>query len=99
MSPGSGLTSAPSSPTTNTSPDRRFLISQLPLLSTPSPNPSSTDLAVTVLIPAFNEEESISGTVEAIRKFEPYACRRLEIIVINDGSSDRTGEIARTLAR
>jgi glycosyltransferase involved in cell wall biosynthesis len=51
---------------------------------------------VTVLIPAFNEEESITGTVEAIRQFEPYV-RALEIIVINDGSSDKTGEIARGL--
>jgi len=62
----------------------------------PSPTPAVTDLAVTVLIPAFNEEESISSTVEAIRKFEQYV-RALEIIVINDGSSDRTGEIARKL--
>ena len=62
----------------------------------PSPTPVTTDLSVTVLIPAFNEEESITGTVEAIRQFEPYV-RALQIIVINDGSSDRTGEIARTL--
>lgn len=65
----------------------------------PTPAPAAiatTDISVTVLIPAFNEEESISGTVEAIRKFEPYV-RALEIIVINDGSSDRTGEIARGL--
>lgn len=62
----------------------------------PAATPATSDLAVSVLIPAFNEEESISGTVEAIRKFEPYV-RALEIIVINDGSADRTGEIARTL--
>jgi glycosyltransferase involved in cell wall biosynthesis len=66
------------------------------LSTTPSPTPVATDLAVTVLIPAFNEEESISNTVETIRKFEAHV-RALEIIVINDGSSDRTGEIARTL--
>jgi glycosyltransferase involved in cell wall biosynthesis len=66
------------------------------LSTTPSPTPAATDLAVTVLIPAFNEEESISTTVETIRKFEPHV-GALEIIVINDGSSDRTGEIARTL--
>jgi glycosyltransferase involved in cell wall biosynthesis len=70
------------------------------LSTTPSPTPTAplsvTDIAVTVLIPAFNEEESITGTVEAIRKFEQHV-RALEIIVINDGSSDRTGEIARGL--
>ncbi len=51
---------------------------------------------MTVLIPAFNEEESIASTVAAIKKFEEYV-QALEIIVINDGSSDRTGEIARAL--
>jgi glycosyltransferase involved in cell wall biosynthesis len=61
-----------------------------------TPSPTATDLAVTVLIPAFNEEESITNTVETIRKFEAHV-GALEIIVINDGSSDRTGEIARTL--
>jgi glycosyltransferase involved in cell wall biosynthesis len=64
---------------------------------TPTPDTvTQLDIGVSVLIPAFNEEESITGTVEAIRKFKEYV-RDFEIIVINDGSSDRTGEIARTL--
>jgi len=54
------------------------------------------DLGLSVLIPAYNEEESIAGTVEAIRQ-HASCVRDLEIIVINDGSKDRTGEIARTL--
>ena len=61
-----------------------------------SPSPQTTDISVTVLIPAFNEEESITATVEAIGKFRNQV-RALEIIVINDGSSDRTGEIVRGL--
>jgi glycosyltransferase involved in cell wall biosynthesis len=67
-------------------------------IASPAPVTSSQtyDLSLTVLIPAYNEEESIAGTVEAIRQHA--ACvRELEIIVINDGSKDRTGEIARTL--
>lgn len=55
-----------------------------------------SEITVSVLIPAYNEEESISGTVEAIRKYAGMV-KALEIIVINDGSRDRTGEIARTL--
>lgn len=54
------------------------------------------DISVTVLIPAFNEEESIAKTVEAIRQ-HAASVREMEIIVINDGSKDRTGEIAATL--
>ena len=55
-----------------------------------------SEITVSVLIPAYNEEESITGTVEAIRKYAGMV-KALEIIVINDGSRDRTGEIARTL--
>lgn len=55
-----------------------------------------SEITVSVLIPAYNEEESITGTVEAIRKYAGVV-KAMEIIVINDGSRDRTGEIARTL--
>ena len=58
--------------------------------------PKIFDIGLSVLIPAYNEEESIASTVEAIRK-HASCVRELEIIVINDGSKDRTGEIARNL--
>ncbi len=64
--------------------------------STPETATKTFDIGLSVLIPAYNEEESIAGTVEAIRK-HASCVRELEIIVINDGSKDRTGEIARTL--
>ena len=54
------------------------------------------ELEVTVLIPAFNEEGSLASTVEAI--FTAIGgIKALEVIVIDDGSTDRTGEIARSL--
>lgn len=56
----------------------------------------ATQISVSVLIPAFNEEGSLAATVEAILRHRA-AFREMEIIVINDGSRDRTGEIARTL--
>jgi len=56
------------------------------------PVPAS-ELSVSVLIPAFNEEGAIAATVETIRQQAPYV-KELEIVVINDGSSDRTSEIA-----
>lgn len=52
--------------------------------------------SVSVLIPACNEEESLADTVAAIEKHRTLF-RQMEIIVINDGSQDRTAEIARTL--
>lgn len=51
---------------------------------------------VTVLIPALNEEESLANTISSIEKHRAVF-KDLEVIVINDGSRDRTGEIARTL--
>ena len=56
----------------------------------------SPQIEVSVLIPAYNEEVSLASTVETILK---QAChfKSMEIIVINDGSRDRTAEIARTL--
>ena len=52
--------------------------------------------SVSVLIPAYNEEGALADTIAAIEKHRA-AFAEMEIIVINDGSNDRTGEIARTL--
>ncbi|HCN27246.1 MAG TPA: glycosyltransferase family 2 protein [Verrucomicrobiales bacterium] len=53
---------------------------------------------VTVLIAAFNEEREIERTV--INKLsQDYPPDRLEVIVISDGSTDRTDEIVEKLAR
>jgi len=47
---------------------------------------------VSVIVPAYNEEKVILHTVHAILNMEyPKEC--FELIVINDNSSDRTGEI------
>lgn len=48
---------------------------------------------VNVFIPAHNEEVVIRQTLEAMKRLH-YPKDLLEIIVINDNSSDRTGEIA-----
>ncbi len=42
---------------------------------------------VSIVIPAFNEENAIASTIEDIRKYV-----NAEIIVVNDGSTDRTLE-------
>jgi cellulose synthase/poly-beta-1,6-N-acetylglucosamine synthase-like glycosyltransferase len=50
-----------------------------------------------ILIPAHNEEKVIGHTLAAMTALE-YPRDRLRIVVINDGSTDRTGEIVRSFA-
>jgi len=48
---------------------------------------------VTVIVPAYNEEKAIGKTVEALLRLS-YTNK--EIIVVDDGSTDRTLEVARS---
>jgi glycosyltransferase involved in cell wall biosynthesis len=45
----------------------------------------------TIVIPAYNEEKNIADVIRRIRKVSG----KYEIIVVDDGSADKTGEIAR----
>ncbi|MDD4938703.1 MAG: glycosyltransferase [Candidatus Omnitrophica bacterium] len=53
------------------------------------------DLSCSVIVAAYNEEENIAECVERV----PDIGREYEIIVINDGSKDKTPEILTALAR
>ena len=54
---------------------------------TASPRPT-----ISIVIPAYNEEGGIRATLEAVRAATPPGVE--EIIVVDDGSSDRTAAIA-----
>ena len=43
------------------------------------------------IVPAFNEERNIGGVLEELRAFDPG----LVVVVVSDGSSDRTAAVAR----
>ncbi|MEK6861128.1 MAG: glycosyltransferase [Nanoarchaeota archaeon] len=47
---------------------------------------------VSVVIPAYNEEETLGATLSSVLSLN-YPKDKLEIIVVNDGSTDRTKEI------
>jgi glycosyltransferase involved in cell wall biosynthesis len=53
--------------------------------------------SVSVIIPAFNEEEHIESTLKSLQNSE-YSKDLLEIIVVDNNSTDRTAAIANKLA-
>ncbi len=54
--------------------------------------------SLSVILPAFNEEANIRAVVEDAYRNIPKFAPIFEIIVVNDGSKDRTGEICDRLA-
>ncbi len=54
--------------------------------------------SITIAIPAYNEEENISTVVRDTLKKLPKYFKDYEIVVIDDGSSDETGEIVDKIA-
>ena len=63
----------------------------------PSPS-SSQQPSFSVVFPCYNEEANVENTTAAALRTFTRFCDDFEVIIINDGSSDRTGEIAERLA-
>ena len=52
---------------------------------------------VSIVIPCRNEERVIEATIRSVLALD-YPAERTEVLIVNDGSTDRTGEIARRQA-
>ena len=50
--------------------------------------------SISILVPAYNEEKTIGVTLEALRGLD-YPKDKIHLMVIDDGSTDRTSEVAR----
>lgn len=68
--------------------------SSLSLISRRERSPDGLD--VTVIIPAMNEEESIFSVVSRVHRVMKEVNISYEILVVDDGSTDLTGEAAKT---
>ena len=55
--------------------------------------------SLSVILPAFNEQDNIELVIKSALEFLPSVTSHYEIIVVDDGSSDRTPQIVDSLAR
>lgn len=54
--------------------------------------------SISIIVPAYNEEDTIESTVRSLEKLD-YPNKKLEVIVVNDGSKDRTSQLAHAVAK
>lgn len=59
---------------------------------------TSLNHGISIILPAFNEEDNIKPLIEEIVAYFDGICEKYEIVVVNDGSTDSTGELASRLA-
>jgi|SRR5580704_10606238 glycosyltransferase involved in cell wall biosynthesis len=55
-------------------------------------NPGSLELSI--VVPSFNEERRLPATLERIASYIKASGRKTEVIVVDDGSTDRTAAVA-----
>lgn len=55
--------------------------------------------SLSLFFPAYNEQGHLSKTVTSALSIIPKVARKWEILIINDGSKDKTGQIADKLAK
>lgn len=55
--------------------------------------------SIAIMMPALNEEDNLSNAVDAIFEANKEFNYEIKLLIVNDGSSDATGEIAEKIAR
>jgi len=64
------------------------------MMSTETSHADTPD--VSIVLPAYNEEQAIGGVIDAIRQVMDATAYRYEILVVDDCSSDATAEVAKS---
>ncbi|WP_409200132.1 glycosyltransferase [Methanobrevibacter sp. DSM 116169] len=68
-----------------------ILVLLLMLIFSLKPKKTNDNQTISVIIPAYNEEENIANVIDVIKKIDYIT----EIIVVNDGSNDNTETVAK----
>jgi len=55
-------------------------------------------MRISLVVPVFNEEQMLSIFYKTVREYKPLSIYELEIVFVNDGSTDNTKDIANLLA-
>lgn len=71
-----------------------FLISYLENLSRLGDPPLKRFPKVSIIVPAWNEEKTIARTIQTLINLD-YPKDKIEIIIVNDGSTDRTAAVVK----
>lgn len=53
---------------------------------------------LSVIIPAYNEEKRLPSTLESVHKYLTDSERSFEIVIVDDGSTDKTKEVVNSFA-
>lgn len=62
-----------------------------------SPGPAAQFPKVSVIVPAYNEAENIRDCAIAMRESTPLSADNLEVLIVDDRSTDNTKAIGQTL--
>jgi glycosyltransferase involved in cell wall biosynthesis len=68
-----------------------------PLITLPLPVPTEVKYRFSLIVPCFNEEGAIARTITELRNSLAHI-EQYELVIVNDGSTDRTGEILAQVA-
>lgn len=63
------------------------------------PRPSRKPLSLSIVLPCYNEEENVERVTGEALQIARQVAEDYEVVVVNDGSRDRTGELAEAMAR
>ena len=67
-------------------------------MDNPAAAGNSSQFQLSIIVPSFNEELRLPATLERIAAYLKTTTRSTEVLVVDDGSTDRTAEVAASFA-